>query len=84
MDQPPKRQVRYNEEAILCPTCKKRVRLNNNGLVRKHMSGRLGSPECKGSNADPHPKTTNHVVAEPEPEPVEPLFFPEPMFSDLA
>lgn len=77
MDQRPKRQVSYNEEAILCPACTKRVRLNNNGLVRKHMSGKLGSPECIGSNYDPHAgKPANTVV--------EPVLLPEPLFSDIA
>lgn len=46
-----KRQVSYNQEAILCPHCTKRIRLNNNGRVRKHVSGKSGSPECEGSDA---------------------------------
>lgn len=45
------RKVSYNPEAILCPECKKRIRLNNDGRVRKHVSGKAKSPECKGSNA---------------------------------
>ena len=48
-----KRKVSYNQEVILCPDCKKRIRVNNNGLVRKHSSGKTGSPECRGSNASP-------------------------------
>jgi hypothetical protein len=46
-----KRQVSYNQEAILCPHCKKRIRLNNDGRVRKHVSGKAKSPECEGSDA---------------------------------
>jgi hypothetical protein len=45
------RKVSYNQEAILCPHCKKRIRLNNDGRVRKHVSGKAKSPECEGSDA---------------------------------
>ena len=48
-----KRQVSYNQDVILCPDCKKRIRLNNDGRVRKHVRGRSGSPECRGSYASP-------------------------------
>jgi len=48
----PKRQVNYNQDVILCPVCKKRIRLNNNGRVRVHMSGKIGSSKCVGSDAE--------------------------------
>lgn len=48
-----KRRVSYNQEVTLCPDCKKRIRLNNDGRVRKHVSGKAGSPECRGSDAAP-------------------------------
>lgn len=48
-----KRQVSYNKEAVLCPDCKKRIRLNNDGRVRIHIIGKLGSEECPGSDARP-------------------------------
>jgi hypothetical protein len=48
-----KRQVSYNQDAVLCPECKKRIRLNNNGRVRIHIMGKLGSKECPGSDTQP-------------------------------
>lgn len=48
-----KRQVSYNQDVILCPDCKKRIRLNNDGRVRKHAKGKSGSYECPGSYASP-------------------------------
>ena len=44
-----KRQVSYNQEAILCPMCKKRIRLNNDNYSRVHISGKAGSEKCPGS-----------------------------------
>ena|SRR5690348_611463 len=49
----PKRKVSYNQDVILCPDCKKRIRLNNDGRVRKHLKGKSGSYECPGSYASP-------------------------------
>jgi hypothetical protein len=46
----PKREVHYNEQAVLCPTCTKRIRLNNSGRLRVHWVGKRGSATCKGSN----------------------------------
>ena len=46
-----KRQVSYNEDAVLCQQCRKRIRLNNNGRVRVHISGKAGSERCPGSDA---------------------------------
>lgn len=82
----PKRQVKYNEEVILCK-CRKRIRLNNNGRVRVHSSGKAGSEKCEWSNLEPPSGTT---VAEPakttdkllEELPVQ-KNIPTPMFSDL-
>lgn len=48
----PKRKVSYNQSAVLCPLCKKRIRLNNNGHIRIHVSGKVGSEKCGASNAD--------------------------------
>lgn len=45
-----KRQVSYNPDAVLCPGCKKRIRLNNNGRIRVHVTGRMGSEKCSLSN----------------------------------
>lgn len=49
----PKRQVSYNQDAVLCPLCKKRIRLNNNGRLRIHKSAKMGSPNCPGSDKKP-------------------------------
>lgn len=49
----PKRQVSYNPDAVLCPSCTKRIRLNNSGRLRVHMIGKVGSDPCPGSNAEP-------------------------------
>jgi uncharacterized protein YlaI len=48
-----KRKVNYNQEAVLCPVCKKRIRLNNNGRLRVHMVGKVGSEDCPESNTLP-------------------------------
>jgi hypothetical protein len=48
----PKRQVSYNPKAVLCPFCTKRIRLNNDGRLRIHQSGRMGSGNCEGSGAE--------------------------------
>jgi hypothetical protein len=86
----PKRQVSYNESAILCPACNKRIRLNNNGRVRVHMSGKVGSDKCMGSNAVP---LGSHVSvlesnSAADPKPVDTSLLqkdtPEPVFSDIA
>lgn len=70
MEPKAKRQVSYNEDAVLCPACKKRIRLNNDGKVRTHMSGKMGSGKCMGSNATPlaQPVTfadIENAIAEP-------------------
>lgn len=52
-DSRPKRVVSYNQEAVLCPVCKKRIRLNNDGCLRVHFSGKMGSEKCMGSKAHP-------------------------------
>lgn len=65
-----KRQVKYNEDAILCPICKKRIRLNNDGRVRIHVSGKAGSSKCMGSNVEPLAapfSSTVNEVADPKP-----------------
>lgn len=49
----PRRQVSYNPDAVLCPECKKRIRLNNNGRIRVHAAGKAGSEHCSGSNTVP-------------------------------
>lgn len=51
-EQQSKRQVSYNQDAVLCKICKKRIRLNNNGRVRIHVFGKSGSDKCSGSNAE--------------------------------
>lgn len=88
----PKRQVSYNQDAVLCPACTKRIRLNNSGRLRVHMSGKMGSDKCMGSNAEPlaHPITFADIENSiAQPKPTDPAFFqkdePEPMlFSDLT
>lgn len=91
MDQKPKRQVSYNEDAVLCPACKKRIRLNNDGRVRTHMSGKMGSGKCMGSNAEPLAQPVTFADIEnaiAEPREASPDLFrkdePEPLFSDIA
>jgi hypothetical protein len=49
----PKRQVNYNQNAVLCPICTKRIRLNNNGRLRVHIVGKFGSDQCDGSDTLP-------------------------------
>ncbi len=44
-----KRHVSYNQDAVLCPDCKKRIRLNNDGRIRAHVSGKAGSGRCQTS-----------------------------------
>lgn len=53
----PKRKVSYNQEAVLCPSCTKRIRLNNDGRMRIHLVGKIGSPRCKGDNDFPRKAT---------------------------
>ncbi len=48
-----KRKVSYNQEAVLCPICTKRIRLNNNGSLRVHVLKRAGSARCAGSMTMP-------------------------------
>lgn len=48
-----KRKVSYNPEAVLCPACKKRIRLNNNGRLRVHVFSKMGSMKCPNSDAEP-------------------------------
>lgn len=55
----PKRKVSYNQDAILCPACKKRIRLNNNGEPRVHISGKIGSERCMGNKT----LTDEHIQA---------------------
>jgi hypothetical protein len=85
-----KRQVSYNQNAVLCPACKKRIRLNNNGKLRVHISGKVGSDKCMGSNAEPlaHPIDFAGRDNIASPKPSESLVFqkdaPESgLFSDL-
>lgn len=52
IDIKPKRQVKYNPDAVLC-VCKKRIRLNNDGRLRIHMAGKMGSARCMGSETLP-------------------------------
>lgn len=60
-----KRRVSYNPDAVLCPGCTKRIRLNNNGCIRIHRSGKAGSGQCSGSNTKPAesdmPRTKNDM-----------------------
>lgn len=44
-----KRRVNYNPEAVLCPVCTKRIRLNNDGRIRVHTMDKMGSGQCMGS-----------------------------------
>jgi hypothetical protein len=48
-----KRKVSYNQDVVLCPICTKRIRLNNNGRLRIHVAGKVGSNKCVGSNSEP-------------------------------
>lgn len=61
----PKRQVSYNQRAVLCHACQKRIRLNNNGCLRLHVKDKAGSDKCVGSNAKPQVITS--LTYEPEP-----------------
>jgi hypothetical protein len=89
-----KRQVSYNEDAVLCPACKKRIRLNNDGHVRTHMSGKMGSGKCMGSNATPLAQPANFADIEnsiaASHEPMDPSVFQkddlvqDSLFSDTA
>lgn len=45
----PKRKVSYNQAAVICPSCNKRIRLNNDGLMRVHVASKMGSEQCVGS-----------------------------------
>jgi len=63
-DTKPKRAVKYNEDAVLCPACMKRIRLNNNGRVRTHMAGKMGSDKCMGSNANPYAPPIEPAIAD--------------------
>lgn len=63
----PKRQVKYNPEAVLCSTCKKRIRLNNNGRLRVHNVGKAGSERCESSNN--YPSLSEHIA-----KPIEEFF----------
>jgi hypothetical protein len=67
----PKRLVSYNKDAVLCPACKKRIRLNNNGRLRVHIAGKVGSDKCMGSNAEPltHPVNLSSVSNQVESDP---------------
>lgn len=88
----PKRQVSYNEDAILCPVCKKRIRLNNNGRVRIHVAGKMGSGKCMGSNAEPLAAPINFAETNDtaEPKPTDPSLLQkdelvqDSLFSDIA
>lgn len=86
-----KRQVSYNQEAVLCPACKKRIRLNNNGKLRVHLAGKVGSDKCMGSNADPLTPVhfgKDNLVPDSSKVPDDPSLFSKddsdkPMFSDI-
>lgn len=80
----PKRQVSYNAEAILCPYCKKRIRLNNNGKARVHLSGKTGSERCAGSEVEPRPKPDNVVDYSTMDNLVEYGTFIDKLFSDIG
>ena len=88
----PKRQVSYNQKAVLCPACQKRIRLNNSGRVRIHLSAKTGFDKCMGSNADPFDIATmpisvnNEAAPDSKPQASE-VFQKEeqvPLFSDLG
>lgn len=59
-----KRSVTYNEDAVLCPGCKKRIRLNNSGRLRVHIAGKIGSGKCLYSDWDPDYKASDLIHAE--------------------
>lgn len=89
----PKRKVSYNQKAVLCPVCTKRIRLNNSGRLRVHLVDKVGSDKCMGSNSDPVAPQANFADVDnsaheaktvlPAAVQKDPLWQPA-LFSDLA